>query len=379
VFTQQQTWTAQDGWSALQDPPRANEAQLVLLFGAPSPAADPSIFAELRCAYPKARIISCSTGGEIVGTRVVDESLVATAATFDFTSIAATAHHIADASESGAVGAAIAASLPHEGLVHVFVLSDGLRVNGSALVRGITGGLPAHVGVTGGLAGDADRFACTVVGLDGPAGSGNVVAVGFYGDRLRVGMGSLGGWEMFGPDRVVTRSEGSVVYELDGQPALELYRRYLGPHAAGLPASGLLFPLKIHGGDCDQGLVRTLLAVDADAGSLTFAGDVPQGMYARLMRANLDKLVDGASTAATRSAQRLAGSEPNLAVLISCVGRKWVLKQRVEEEVESVRDVLGGRAVLTGFYSYGEISPFTPDARCELHNQTMTITTFAEV
>jgi hypothetical protein len=69
---------------------------------------------------------------------------------------------------------------------------------------------------------------------------------------------------------------------------------------------------------------------------------------------------------------------PDLAILISCVGRKLVLKQRVEEEVESVRNVLGARTVLSGFYSYGEIAPFLPSAKCELHNQTMTITTFAE-
>ena len=97
------------------------------------------------------------------------------------------------------------------------------------------------------------------------------------------------------------------------------------------------------------------------------------------MKANFDRLIDGATGAAGTGRVALGTATPELAILISCVGRKLVLKQRVEEEVESVRDVLGESVVLTGFYSYGEISPFTPGAKCELHNQTMTITTMAEV
>jgi hypothetical protein len=60
------------------------------------------------------------------------------------------------------------------------------------------------------------------------------------------------------------------------------------------------------------------------------------------------------------------------------VGRRLVLRQRIEEEVEAVREVLGGAPVMTGFYSYGEISPLNPSARCALHNQTMTVTTLTE-
>jgi len=205
-----------------------------------------------------------------------------------------------------------------------------------------------------------------------------VAAVGFYGNRLRIGYGSMGGWDSFGPDRLVTRAEANVLYELDGSSALELYKRYLGPHAATLPASGLLFPLSLRGESGDQRVVRTILGIDVHAGSLIFAGDIPQGGYARLMKANVDRLIDGATGAATACHEPLGASTPSLAILISCVGRKLVLKQRTEEEVESVRNVLGAGAVLSGFYSYGEIAPFSSSAKCELHNQTMTITTFGE-
>ncbi len=202
--------------------------------------------------------------------------------------------------------------------------------------------------------------------------------IGFYGDRLRVGTGSMGGWDTFGPDRLVTRAKSNVLYELDGQSALDLYKGYLGEHAASLPASGLLFPLSVRSADSQSGVVRTILAIDEAERSMTFAGDIPEGSYARLMRANFERLIDGAEGAAHVTQTASALQSPDLALLISCVGRKLVLKQRVEEEVEAVRGVLGPKTVMTGFYSYGEISPFTPSARCELHNQTMTITTFSE-
>ena len=111
---------------------------------------------------------------------------------------------------------------------------------------------------------------------------------------------------------------------------------------------------------------------------MTFAGDIPEGSYARLMKANFDRLIDGAAEAAKMSLDILGSFKPELVILISCVGRKLILKQRIEEEIEGVRDVLGNDACYTGFYSYGEISPSAGGAKCELHNQTMTITAFAE-
>jgi hypothetical protein len=207
---------------------------------------------------------------------------------------------------------------------------------------------------------------------------GRVAAVGLYGNHLAVGFGSLGGWDPFGPERLVTRSRGNVLYELDGRSALDLYKEYLGEHARGLPATGLLFPLSLRSATRETPVVRTILSVDEQASSLTFAGDVPEGAYARLMKANFDRLIDGASGAAEACRLTLPETRAELALLISCVGRKLVLRQRIEEEVEGVREVLGPGPALTGFYSYGEISPFTPGARCDLHNQTMTITAFAE-
>jgi hypothetical protein len=177
---------------------------------------------------------------------------------------------------------------------------------------------------------------------------------------------------------LITRSSGNVLYELDGRSALMLYKRYLGDHASGLPATGLRFPLSLRMNEGDAPVVRTILSVNEKDQSMTFAGNVPEGACARMMKANFDRLLAGAMGAARASQQGGPTCEPQLAILISCFGRKLVLKQRIEEEVEGVRKVLGPHPALTGFYSYGEISPFTPSAKCELHNQTMTITTLAE-
>ena len=353
-------------------------ADLALVFGSRGWISAPELYPALRAWLPQARIVGCSTAGEIFGTQVGDDSLVVTAARFESTRVVAKSVSVAGPGDSRLAGRRLAQSFATAGLVHVFVLSEGVAINGSELVLGLTESLPPHVSLSGGLSGDGEAFARTVVMCDRPAESQIVAAVAFYGSRLRVGLASLGGWDPFGPERLITRSSANVLYELDGRPALEFYKRYLGPHSAGLPATALLYPLSLRDPIEVGGLVRTILGISEADGSLTFAGDMPRGAYTRLMRANFDRLIDGSKLAARRSVS-LLDSAPQMAVLISCVGRKLVLKQRIEEEVEAVREVLGDAPVIGGFYSYGEISPFTPGADCSLHNQTMTVTTFGEV
>jgi hypothetical protein len=385
---EQREWTETRGWTPpLPDPPEET-AQLALIFGAQALLHDPQRWEPLRRAFPRAHLFGCSTAGEICGTRVSDDSLVVTTVRFHHTQLRGARVLLSEAGTSFQAGVHLARALPpsvpsaesgaEEKLAHVLVLSDGLAVNGSDLVRGLTEHLPEGVTVTGGLAADGPRFGATLVFWDSRPEPGVLAVLGFYGRRIKVGYGSLGGWDPFGPYRLITRSKENVLYELDGHSALGLYKKYLGDHAQGLPATGLLFPLSLRTKTGETGVVRTILSVDEHEQSMTFAGDVPEGAYARLMKANFDRLIDGAVDAAKTSCQALGTSAPELAILISCVGRKLVLRQRVEEEVEGVRDILPPRAVLTGFYSYGEISPFTSGAKCELHNQTMTITLLAE-
>lgn len=368
------------------DPLPCVASQLVLVFGSTELLGNRAHFFAIRKAFPGAVIVGCSTAGEIQGTNVRDDTLVVTVLNFERTTLHLAKANVEAPSQSYATGQQLAENMPKQDLVHVLVLSDGLRVNGTALVRGLKDHLPELVEVTGGLSADGTRFQRTLVCPNDVPADGQVVAVGLYGRHIKIGYGSLGGWDSFGPEREITRSEGNILFDLDRKPALALYRRYLGEHAAGLPATGLLFPLALrypdHAGSVtasNGGVVRTILSVDEAANSMTFAGDMPVGGYVRLMKANFERLIDGAAGAARISAQPLQNKAAQFALLVSCVGRKLVLKQRIEEEVEGVRDVLGDHVVLAGFYSYGEISPHTPGASCELHNQTMTITTFLEV
>jgi hypothetical protein len=375
---EQRIWTRTEGWAGPSEGDSALRAQLVLVFGSTAALKATPALGETKTSYPGAHVFGCSTAGEILGTRVLDDSVVSTAIEFASTEIRCASVSVNRRGGSFQVGVELARSIPQEGLRHLLVLSDGLRVNGSRLVDGLESALPTDVSVTGGLSGDGERFEETLVVSDGSPESGTVGAVGLYGERLKVGFGSLGGWDPFGPERRITRSTANVLYELDGRSALDLYKEYLGDHADGLPATGLLFPLSLRTQEGERGVVRTIISIDEQENSLTFAGNVPEGAYARLMVANFDRLVDGSMGAATISRAEMGDRPPELAILISCVGRKLVLKQRIEEEVEGVRDVLGDSTPLIGFYSYGEISPFTPGAPCQLHNQTMTITTLSE-
>jgi len=374
-------WTAASGWVPALPvaAPGAAPVQLLLVFGSGALLRRADLTEALGAAFPGSARVGCSTAGEVSDVLVRDDSLVATAIHFERCTVEVAAVDPADAADEAAAVAGIARTLVRPCLRHVLALCDGLKVNGSAFAHALQAALPSEVCATGGLAADGDRFAETLVWCAGAARPALAVAVGIYGEALRVGYGSLGGWDRFGPARRITKSRGNVLFELDGQSALELYKTYLGDHARGLPGSALLFPLVLDDpGQPDQaGLVRTVLGVDEAAGSLTFAGDMPQGAHARLMKANVDRLVDGASEAAGASGRRLDGMSAELALLVSCVGRRLVMRQRTEEELEAVRHVLP-RAVLAGFYSYGELCPQGTLANCELHNQTMTITTLAE-
>jgi hypothetical protein len=370
-------WEPSSGWSAPLPGELDGPSTLVLAFGSPPQEVATARLAELAAALPQAQLAGCSTAGEILDRRVAEGGMSVAVARFAHTTLRRAEAAVAAPADSRQAGRELARALVAPGLRGMLLLSDGLGVNGTELLNGVKEVLPADVVVTGGLAGDGDRFAATWVVAQGGTTAGVVSAVGLYGNRVRVGHGSRGGWDSFGVERQVTRSDGNVVYELDGEPALALYKRYLGDRAAGLPATALLFPLALCANDGGGGLVRTVLAVDEAEQSMTFAGDVPQGSRVQLMRANFDRLVEGAATAG-RLARR--GQDANggcLAVAISCVGRRLVLGERTEEEVEAVLDSLPPASSLIGFYSYGEISPSTTGT-CELHNQTMTLTTLVE-
>lgn len=371
------------GWSKPTFPALDSSNTLILIFCAPEFIDDPAPIKELAKHYPNSKIIGCSSAGEIAGHQILDHSISVAIAKFEHTPIRIVKKEIKGADESFAAGEFLAQDLLKDNLKSIFVLSDGLQVNGSELVKGLNTIKKENVIITGGLAGDGSRFEKTWAVFNGEILTNNVIAVGFYGDRIQVGHGSRGGWDIFGPERRITRAKNNVLFELDNKPALALYKEYLGDRAAGLPATGLLYPLAIRKNDSDSHqLVRTILAVNEQEQSLTFAGDMPVGYLAQLMRANFDRLITAADEAGELATKSIVGinqyqTKPMLAIAVSCVGRRLLLGERTEEETESTLESMPKGTQQVGFYSYGELSPFTTGA-CDLHNQTMTLTTISE-
>lgn len=363
-------------WTTIRDD-GLSKASLILCFAASALCRAGTLYQQIRTMFPQGDIVICSTGGEILDEEVFDQSIAVTAIEFESSQIQVAKTDIQSPEQSCQAANHLASQLKIEGLRLVWLISDGLLVNGSELIKGCRQVLPDSVLLTGGLAGDGADFQQTFTALNAEPTSGQLIAIGFYGDHLQLSCASYGGWDRFGPERKVTRSEGNILYELDHQPALTLYKQYLGDEAEKLPSSALLFPLTIRApGQHESSVVRTILAIDEQNNSMTFAGDLPQGYTAQLMRGNFDHLVEGAANAASQA--KITGVQPALALLVSCIGRKLLMGQRIADEVEAVSETLGTSVALTGFYSYGEIAPDTQSKRCELHNQTMTITLIGE-
>lgn len=365
-------------WKEFPSDLNSEKCQLVLVFGASECIVKPEVYAHLKLIYPNADIVFSSTAGEILNDSVYDDSAVATAIEFEKTKVCCVKTNIKHHNNSFDTGSYLLEQLLADDLNSVFVISDGTSINGSELVDGLNSS-KQPVTISGGLAGDAARFKKTFTGINEVPSQGNVVAIGFYGKDIIIGHGSLGGWDEFGHEREITRSEKNVLFEIDHKNALDLYKEYLGDYVDELPGSALLFPLSIRLKNSEKHLVRTILSIDEEEKSMVFAGNLPAGSKVRLMKANFDKLIEASSSAATDSFKGVKNQEPDFAILISCVGRKLILQERTDEEVEAAKEILGDHTAITGFYSYGEISPFNSNVQCELHNQTMTITTFTEL
>lgn len=383
MITHALQYQARNGWNIKEFPNLDSENTLVLIFASPEFRDDQKPIQDLHAHYPKATIIGCSTAGEIFESGVYDNSLSVAIIQFEHTGLKLVSAPVNAASESYQSGADIAQKLhEQETPCGIFVLSDGLHVNGSELIKGLNALSVPGVVITGGLAADGSAFKSTWLIEQGQIVDRRVLGLGFYGTQLEIGHGSRGGWHIFGPERLITSSDQHILYELDNKPALKLYKTYLGDMSAELPAAGLLYPLAIRNpAEPNTGhLVRTILAVDENKQALIFAGDVPEGYYAQLMRANFDELIDSANEAGSSAYQLHSQDtthEPLLTIAISCVGRRLLLGERIDEETEVAKAAFPQNTVQLGFYSYGELSPLT-EGNCELHNQTMTITTFRE-
>lgn len=350
---------------------------LIAVFYATEVAEKPVLLNKVKERFSDAIVVGCSTAGEILNDKVLDNSVSVVAMKFEKTKLKLSYQDIAEAENTYDVAKSIGDELNADDLSAILVLSPGLNVNGSDVARGLEHSTRQDVTIFGGLAGDGTNFGQTYTYADGKNSRKALVAVGFYGDAVEVKTGSKGGWSPFGPSRRVTKSKMNILYELDGKPALDLYKEYLGDKAEGLPSSGLLYPFAVLDENHSEiGLIRTILDVNHEDKSLVLAGNIDEGSLVGLMHADVDELICGAENAAKEAS--LNKDDDTAAFLVSCVGRKIVMADDIEEEVEAVRDILGEKTQISGFYSYGEISPFSQTSKTELHNQTMTIAHISE-
>jgi hypothetical protein len=352
-------------------------ADLVLIFGDREAIKNDNYLKSLQEFYPNAQLVGCSSSGNILGEEISSAPIVGTAICLEHGYVKVVSKSFTQDDNQQVMTKELVESLPQEDLKHIFILSDGLNINGSALAEGVNEAVKNEISTTGGLAGDGTDFQETWVLADDEVKQNKVVAIGFYGQELTVESGCYSGWDEFGIFRRITKSKNNVLYEIDGEPALELYKKYLGVYASDLPSSALDFPISIKKDNDAEPIIRTILGINEEENSLTFAGDVPEGYLARLMKTNIDGLVDGSEIAAQQIDK--INDKTALGLVVSCVGRRLVLKQLTDEELESIGATLGTNVQLVGFYSYGELAPFSNElTSCSLHNQTMTLTVIYE-
>ncbi|MBU3714142.1 MAG: histidine kinase [Ferruginibacter sp.] len=367
-------------WKNLPDSEKDRlSAGVVMVFADRIFLDNDKLIKDIQEKFPLSKIITCSSSGEIKQNNFQEFGAVCVSVQFEKTKIDIVAKNIYEHKNSFELGKSLAASLEQKDLKYILVISDGNLINGDDLISGIQEATDPSVLISGGLAGDADRFKKTVVGLDNNIKEGNVVLMGLYGSHIIVGTGTQGGWDVYGPERMVTKSEKNILYEIDGDNALDLYKKYLGKYADELPSSALLFPISVRKKEDKTFIVRTILSIDEKNKRMIFAGNITEGAEVRFMRANFDRLINAASDAGAQAVSLMNNTPVNLAILVSCVGRKIVLGDRIEEEIEAVAECMSPETTIAGFFSYGEIAPNKDENITKLHNQTMTVTTFAEL
>ncbi|MEY8869306.1 FIST signal transduction protein [Meridianimaribacter flavus] len=365
------------GWEYLSNDITLKQP-LVLVFGNRFLLEDEGIYDELRQKFPDGHLVFGSTSGDITSQFVSDDSITVTAIEFERSTFQIKRSNVLNSDlDSFKTGQDLVNQFDQEGLKHVFVISEGSFINGSQLTKGMNAASDNELLVTGGLCGDAARFEKTLASYNENPKQGEIIAIGFYGETFEASFAIHGGWTPFGPERVVTSSESNVLFELDGQPALDLYKKYLGEKSKELPAAALLYPLNVLSASEKQSYVRTILNIDEETNAMVLAGDIPENSRVQLMMTNVDNIANASELAAKQAIEKRE-TKPQLALLVSCIGRKLVLDQRVEEEIEEVVSIVGDDTTICGFYSYGEIAPFNLEINCQLHNQTMTITLISE-
>lgn len=244
-------------------------------------------------------------------------------------------------------------------------ISDGSTTNGGALLQGLEQALGQHVPILGGAAGDQYRFQSTIQFCRTEILTDSLPILLFSGD-IQFSFGTACGWTPIGHKAVVTRSEGTALYEVDGKPALEFYERYLGDRR---PTAET--PVAVYEDNSDYYYMRVPNTYDEESGKINFLGNIPQNATIQLTDINRDEVVVAAKTAFEAALDRYPeNQEPEAVLLFSCCCRRWLLGTRAREEYQLVRNALPKSVPICGFYTYGELAPLEPQGISHYHQET---------
>ncbi len=363
-------WEMEEGKSQISP-------QLCLLFGARKKIETDGKKAiqTLKNEGLNAPIVTISTAGNILDSKVSFDDLITTCIEFEKTDVVVN-DYCSNCDDEFSLGQNITKDYDTNNLALLLVFTAH-GINAGNFIDGINQGFNHKVLVSGGVAGDGTLFEKTLLGIDGNIDENKIVTIGLYSKHLKVSHGSKGGWLPFGPPRKVTKAKNNFLYEIDNQSVLDLYKEYLGSKAKDLPGSGLLFPFAIIDDETKEFVVRGIQDINEKEKAIILYGNIEKGQTVKLMRANHTKLIDGAGESAF-DVLTADNEKPQLALLVSCVARAVALNQLIDEEIEEIKEVFGEKTTLCGFYSYSEFSPVKGAMSCSLHNQTMTITALSE-
>ena len=284
---------------------------------------------------------------------------------------------------AGKVAADEVKRIAGEELKAFIMIPDVLAGNGADTVRGILDSLGEHFPVVGGASGDDFKFEKTYQYLNDRVYSGAVVGLGLVGD-FKIGIGVKHGWLPVGSPMKVTKSEGAVLHELDGKPAINIYRDYFGAEEAKklqeetLAKLAITYPLGMTVAGSDEMLIRDPITVD-EKGSITCAAEIPEGSEIRLMIGSREEAVKVAKVAAEKAVEQLDGLPPQAVIIFNCIARSKLFGERSGEEISAIQEAVGAETPLIGFYTYGEQAPLGGEVRnmnkCNpaFHNETVVI------
>lgn len=372
---EQSKWCPTQEWVKLYSSKNGHRSQLVYVFGNQDILQTKGRLEEIQEMYPSADIVVCSTSNEIYNGQVFNGSIVLSAIYFEYTKIQAVTINLRDVKDSFDMGTHISAMIEKDDLRHLMIFTDGNQIDPAHLLTGLHFNISSSIPITGGLAGNNTNT--TITGLNDVGEEGNIVGVAFYGEKINIGHACHGGWTPFGPERFITKSEDNILYELDHIPIYDFYSKYLEGIVEDMKEAAKIYPFGLATASGEDRLIRAFLRFDENKNAV-FAGDMPEGSKVRLLRTNINHLLDSAAIAAENSWKPFNMQDPEFALIVNCNARKLVLQDWLDEEIVAVKNHLGKRTKSIGFYSSGEFSPQYQDTKTELHNHTMTITTFSE-